>query len=200
MGDGMPPTILMSASPEEAERERAQGARFDAVLNKPATASTVHDLIAQILFKPSRPDPEPPMALDVRERLVRERHAGRHVLLAEDNVINRMVARELLANAGLVVELAEDGAQALELALAHPYDLILMDMQMPVMDGLAAARALRERGLRLPIVAMTANAFAEDRAACLAAGMDDHVSKPVDPAALYAILLRWLAPQAGVRS
>ena len=193
MGEGMPPTILLAASEEDGARVRATGARFDALLQKPVTASALHDLVVQMVFRPRAARREAPAPLNVDEALVRERHAGRRVLLAEDNIINRMVARELLAGAGLAVELAEDGAVALELALSRDYDLILMDMQMPVMDGLEAARALRERGRdKVPIVAMTANAFAEDRRACFEAGMNDHVSKPVDPQALYAILLRWL--------
>jgi CheY-like chemotaxis protein len=120
------------------------------------------------------------------------------VLLAEDNIINRLIARELLTNAGLVVEEAENGAVALELATSRRWDLILMDMQMPVMDGLVAAREIRERGdAAVPIVAMTANAFAEDRRACMEAGMSDHIAKPVNPGALYAMLMRWLPPLAG---
>ncbi len=130
--------------------------------------------------------------------LLRSRHAGQRVLLAEDNEVNQEVAVELLRAAGLVVETAADGPRAVEMALAGPYDLILMDVQMPGMDGLQATRTIRQRaGRGTPIVAMTANAFAEDRAACLAAGMNDHVSKPVDPERLYATLARWLAvPQA----
>jgi len=99
----------------------------------------------------------------------------------------------LLRMTGLVVETADDGERAVAMALSRPYDLILMDMQMPRQDGLSAARVIRERmGPGVPIVAMTANAFKEDRAACLAAGMNDHVSKPVDPKLLYATLLHWL--------
>jgi len=99
------------------------------------------------------------------------------------------------------VDLAADGAEAVARAEAGGIDLVLMDMQMPGMDGLTATRLLRQRlgqppGRRLPIVAMTANAFAEDREACLAAGMDDFIGKPVDPDALYALLARWL-PAAG---
>ncbi|HEY4066056.1 MAG TPA: response regulator, partial [Burkholderiaceae bacterium] len=127
------------------------------------------------------------------EAILRERHAGQRVLLAEDNPVNREVAEELLRAAGLIVESAWDGARAVELALTRGYDLALMDVQMPVMDGLEAARLIRQRsGLALPIVAMTANAFLEDREACLAAGMNDHVAKPIDPALLHTTLLRWL--------
>jgi CheY-like chemotaxis protein/HPt (histidine-containing phosphotransfer) domain-containing protein len=114
------------------------------------------------------------------------------VLLVEDNPVNREVADELLRAGGLRVDAAEQGAQAVELALERQYDLILMDVQMPVLDGLEATRAIRDGGSHVPIVAMTANAFNEDRAACLAAGMNDHLAKPVDPATLYATLQRWL--------
>jgi two-component system sensor histidine kinase/response regulator len=126
-------------------------------------------------------------------------HAGARLLVAEDNVINQEVAVSLLEIAGLVVDVADNGRQAVDKARRDRYDLILMDMQMPEMDGLGATRQLRadpgaSRGT--PIIAMTANAFGEDRAACLAAGMNDHVSKPVSPAALYATLMRWLPVRA----
>jgi signal transduction histidine kinase/CheY-like chemotaxis protein len=119
---------------------------------------------------------------------------GRHVLLAEDNPINQEVAIHLLRHAGLVVDLADDGLAAIELARRNDYDLVLMDMQMPHMDGIAAATHI----LRLPgreslrILAMTANAFEADRRTCIDAGMVDHVPKPVNPKDLYAALLRWL--------
>jgi len=129
--------------------------------------------------------------------LLRSRHLGQRVLLVEDNPVNQEVAAELLESVGLIVEAAADGAAAVELASSRNYALILMDLQMPVMDGLSATRAIRARhGPGTPIVAMTSNAFAEDRAACLAAGMNDHIAKPVDPARLFATLLRWLAPPA----
>ena len=120
--------------------------------------------------------------------------AGR-VLLVEDHAINREVAQDLLRGFGLTVDAAGDGRAAVELALARRYDAVLMDVQMPVMDGLAAARELRRLpGYgRVPILAMTANVFAEDRAACRAAGMDDFLGKPFDPQALRDVLASWLA-------
>jgi two-component system sensor histidine kinase/response regulator len=119
---------------------------------------------------------------------------GARVLLAEDNAINQEVARELLRAAGCEVDVADNGRRAIEMARAGGYDLILMDVQMPELDGIEASRQIRAMsGLsRIPIIAMTANAFAEDRAACLAAGMNDHVAKPVHAATLYDTLARWL--------
>ena len=128
------------------------------------------------------------------EEALRRRHPGARVLLAEDNPVNAEVAQAILEEAGLVVDLATDGEQAVAMALRGSYRLVLMDMQMPRLDGLDACRAIRRQmpNDTLPVIAMTANAFAEDRAQCQAAGMDDFISKPVDPPALYRLLLRWL--------
>ncbi len=125
---------------------------------------------------------------------LRQRHAGARILVAEDNPINAEVAQALLAEAGLAVDLAADGQAAVDLALQGGHRLVLMDMQMPRMDGLDACRAIRRQrsSAELPVLAMTANAFAEDRARCTEAGMDDFLSKPVDPADLYRLLLHWL--------
>ena len=119
---------------------------------------------------------------------------GERVLLAEDEAVNQLVAVGILERAGLVVDVAENGLQALRLATASPYALVLMDLQMPELDGLAATRALRATaaGQDLPIVALSAFAFDEDRQRCLDAGMNDHVSKPVNPAELLHTVRRWL--------
>jgi PAS domain S-box-containing protein len=122
---------------------------------------------------------------------------GVRVLLVEDNEFNQEVARAILGDAGLVVEVAGDGGQAVRLVRDRYYDIVLMDIQMPVMDGLAATRQIRlfKPNERLPIVAMTANVMQEERQSCLAAGMDDFVAKPIDPDELLVVLQRWIEPE-----
>jgi PAS domain S-box-containing protein len=135
-----------------------------------------------------------PKALDT-EASLRASFSGARVLLAEDEPINREIAEMLLADVGMRFDSAEDGEQAVELASRNTYDLILMDMQMPKSDGLEATRRIRQLPgcSSLPIIALTANAFAEDKARCLAAGMNYFTTKPIDPATLYELLLKCLS-------
>jgi PAS domain S-box-containing protein len=133
------------------------------------------------------------------EEQLRNIAPGMSILLAEDEPINQEVSCSLLEDVGFAVSLAADGAAAVAMAQDNDYDLILLDMQMPRLNGVDAARAIRDlpRHARTPILALTANAFEDDRQTCLAAGMNDHIAKPVDPDALYAALLRWLEENPG---
>jgi CheY-like chemotaxis protein len=137
---------------------------------------------------------EPARVTDAEAEL-RARFAGKRVLLAEDEPINQEITALLLSEAGLLVDTADDGAAALARLASGHYDLILMDIQMPNMDGLEATRRLRAAPLSctLPVIALTANAFAEDRVQATAAGMDDFLSKPVEPDMFFRLLLKWLA-------
>ncbi len=133
---------------------------------------------------------------DAEAALARD-YAGTRVLLVEDEPVNLEVTRLLLEDIHFVIDEAENGAEALRMAQEQDYAIILMDMQMPVMDGLEATRQLRRTGCNTPILAMTANAFAEDKARCIEAGMDDFLTKPVDPEQLFSTLLRRLAKREG---
>jgi PAS domain S-box-containing protein len=136
----------------------------------------------------------PPVAAPAAEERVATRHRGKRILLAEDDAVSREVIRDLLEHAGLVVDTAEDGWQAVVLATTNSYHLVLMDLAMPDVDGFEATRLIRALPdcADLPIVALTASAFDADRARCLAAGMNDHLAKPVIPGALFGTLFAWL--------
>jgi signal transduction histidine kinase/CheY-like chemotaxis protein len=178
------PTLLV-APLGTVERRAADRERFAGVLGKPVKASALHDAVASVL-EAATPDPpaspawaDPGMAL---------RHPL-SILVAEDNATNRRLVQRLLERLGYAPSLVEDGAAAAAHVAEHDVDLVLMDVQMPKVDGLEAARRIRARGGSGPrIVALTANTTPEDRAACRSAGMDDYLSKPLRPAALVAAL------------
>ena len=156
---------------------------FDEVLNKPVTAVQIRRVVAHLAGAAASPANPPPSAA----------LAGMHVLLAEDIVTNQLIACEMLEALGITVDIAENGFEVLQKLEQGAYDLVLMDVQMPVMDGLEAARRLRAdpRWQHLPVVAMTAHAFDEERQRCMAAGMNDFLSKPIDPDVFQATLAHW---------
>jgi PAS domain S-box-containing protein len=136
------------------------------------------------------------------ETELRIKHSGARLLLAEDNPINREVALELLGGLGLILDTAKNGREAVEKVRNQTYDLILMDVQMPELDGLDATKIIRilPGGQEIPILAMTANVFDEDRQDCLNAGMNDFVAKPVDPKILYSTIAKWLSTASSRRN
>ena len=186
-----PRIVLVTAFGRDAVWEHAQSSELDAVLLKPVTASTLFDTVASVLGLEETSTG--PNAVGRRETETSEALSGMRVLLVEDNEINRQVAEELLQMAGVMVTLANHGAEGIAHLNSESFDAVLMDCQMPVMDGYTATRALRKdpRHSTLPIIAMTANALVGDREKCLEAGMNDYISKPIDPQQLYTTLAAW---------
>jgi signal transduction histidine kinase/CheY-like chemotaxis protein len=191
----IPTIIMVTAHGREMVMEQAANAGLDGFLVKPVTPSMLLDTIAGVFNLRDRGEPRGGSA-EVWSIKALHEIMNAHVLVVEDNAINQQIARELLHKAGLVVTLANNGQEAVDLVGREHFDAVLMDLQMPVMDGFEATRAIRAMPSQgdLPIIAMTANAMAGDREKCLAAGMNDHVAKPIDPEVLFKSLMAWIAP------
>ena len=193
--DTPPHLVMVTAYGREEVLKQAEESGFENVLIKPVTSSILFDTAIGALGA----------ELEAIEEIVAgpsfdiDRMRGARVLLVEDNEINQEVAIGQLEDAEVFVDLAENGAEAVRMARENDYDVVLMDMQMPVMDGIEATRILRSdaRFQTLPIIAMTANALVSDRELCLQAGMNDHIAKPIDPDQLFGVLMRWIERPEG---
>jgi two-component system, sensor histidine kinase and response regulator len=183
--------VMLTSFGQKGQGAEATRAGISGYLTKPVDEADLHDCLTEILAGgPRRPK------LVTRHSLREARPpASARILVAEDNEVNQKVAVKILERLGYRVEVADNGREAVDAAAKTPYEAILMDCQMPVMDGFAATAAIRESQGSLghtPIIAMTASAMVGDREKCLAAGMDDYVSKPVSPESLQEVLIRWL--------
>ena len=194
--DGTPACIMVTAFHREAllEAARQRELPLDGVLSKPVSASTLLDQIALVFGGVTGQGRKTRRQSSYRddERAVR----GAWLLLVEDNEVNQEVAQHILGDAGIRVDIAGNGAIALAKIAENAYDGVLMDCQMPVMDGYQATRKLRQdpRYSNLPVIAMTANAMVGDKEKCLDAGMNDFIAKPIDVAQLFGTLARWITP------
>jgi len=183
------PSVILVAPEARAQIARYRAAGFDGYLIKPLRSAS---LIERVLKVSGEAPAGGGVAPD--ERAAQTFAAGARVLLAEDNPINALLARSLLEREGCSVARVASGLEAVDAGACGAFDLILMDLRMPGMGGREATQALRARGCRTPIIALTADAFEEDRRACLAAGMDDFLTKPLQPQVLHAMLRRWTRP------
>lgn len=191
----IPLTIMVTAFDQESIALQAENAGIKAFLLKPISPSLLFDTIMQVLGR------EVPAALRMKPLQKsflnsNQELKGAKVLLVEDVVLNQQVATEILESAGITVEIANNGQEAVDATQKANYDAILMDIQMPVMGGYAATRLIRDdkKNVTLPIIAMTAHAMQGARDECLAAGMNDYISKPIDPEYLFTTLRRWIQP------
>jgi signal transduction histidine kinase/DNA-binding response OmpR family regulator/HPt (histidine-containing phosphotransfer) domain-containing protein len=193
-----PMCMMVTAHSREEVLRQVQdtGVNIDGLLIKPVAPSTLYDSIMTALGNDPGLGPHKRPERGVRADVARAL-SGAHILLVEDNVMNREVALEILGRAGIRVDVASNGKQALEMIDRGQYDGVLMDCQMPVMDGFEATRLIRAqpRFAALPVIAITANAMTGDREKCAAAGMNDHIAKPIDMELMFSVLARWVQPR-----
>ncbi len=188
-----PKVVMVTAYDRDELQQQLDDVQVEVVLNKPVSSSTLLDATMVAMgYEELKPLT---VLSDLGLEIVAEMRGAR-ILLVEDNEVNQQVATELLELAQMVVTVAENGKDAIDKVKQAPFDAVLMDIQMPVMDGYTATREMRQdpKLIELPIIAMTANAMTSDRDKCLAAGMNDHVSKPIDPKEMYRTLAQWIEP------
>jgi two-component system sensor histidine kinase/response regulator len=194
--NGVPAFVMVTAHSRDELLEQAQATRIDGLLLKPVSPSSLLDSILCALGKEVLTRGRKYQRLQASQEAAHSVR-GAYLLLVEDNPVNQELALELLQGVGIRVDVANNGAEAVRMVARAPYDGVLMDCQMPVMDGFEATRKIRADGRfdALPILAMTANAMSGDRELCMAAGMNDHIGKPIDIDQLFASLARWIKPQ-----
>jgi len=193
----VPKIVMVTAFGREDIRNEAEEIGVDSYLLKPVNSSLLYDTLVDLFgMAPTEQRPRGPKAGAIAHYAT-----GIRVLLVEDNEVNQQIATELLQSAGAIVTLATHGAEAVKILTEGdqpvPFDVVFMDLQMPEMDGITATKLLRSYPhlKQIPIIAMTAHALVEERNRCIDAGMNDHVSKPIDPDALFSSLLRWAKPK-----
>ncbi len=193
--DNKPHMVMVTSYGREDVIREAEAAGLDEILIKPVNASILFDSVVRILGEAHDYDRSNQEAPELGQKL--SAILGAKILVVEDNELNQEVALGLLESEGFVVEIANNGQEAVEMVSQHLYDIVLMDMQMPVMDGLTATKEIRklDQFKDLPILAMTANAMDQDKEKCAEAGMNDHVAKPIDPDDLFNALLKWIKPK-----
>ena len=192
--DHPPKLVMATAYGKEEVIRQAEAAGFDEILIKPINASTLFDAAIRLIGSAKDVQPGAQQNRDLQLEIKLQKIKGACILLVEDNEFNQDVAVGLLEEAELNVDIANNGQEAIDMIARKHYDLVLMDIQMPVMDGLTATREIRkdERFRQLPILAMTANAMQQDKDKSLAAGMNGHLAKPIDPDELFNALLKWI--------
>lgn len=194
--------MLSAAMPEDV-KAAAQGLKHSGVLQKPLNASRLYDALANS-FKPGHGANRSRGSERHAEQLAlaREKIAGAHLLVVEDNAINQEITLELLQRAGVSAVVANNGAEALTLIESDEFDAVLMDIQMPIMDGYTATREIRahDKYAEIPIIAMTANAMQSDVEKAICAGMNAHIAKPIDIQGMYSTLIDWVKPRAPLTS
>ncbi len=199
------PIIMITGFGQETEIQQAETAGIDAFLFKPITKPLLFKTIFRFFEEKKQGEKGLARTMITTEVMNKERLKGARILLVEDNEINRQVALEVLEHRGIIVENAANGKEAVSMVtsqagVSHRFDAVLMDVQMPVMDGFEATRTIRKwespaRG-RLPIIAITAHAIKGDREQCFEAGMNDYITKPMDPDRLFSTLKKWIRPKA----
>ena len=191
--------VLMTSLGQRGDAKEAERIGFAAFLTKPARGAELFTCLSAVLADTGASRPPQPI---ITRHTIRERHLGAgRILLAEDNAANQQVALAILKKLGLGADVVDNGADAVKALESHSYDVVLMDLQMPGMDGMEALRCIRDpqsmvRNHAVPVIAMTAYALPEDRQRCLAAGMDGYVTKPVSRHALAEALEEWLPKEA----